>query len=201
VNFRARYEYSDRTGSGLDEASLVQIGEQPALRHYDLANRTRDRFVGQMDVVPNEALTFSISGGVGSDEFGDSYFGLQDSGFRNVTLSADYMTPEGFGVGGSYDYERYSGLQRSRSASSGQTPPQETDPNRDWTVDSKERVHYFSIYVSPPRIGNTETRLSYEYAHARGNFFYVVGPPCRRRRSCRRPTTSCRISASTCAIG
>jgi MtrB/PioB family decaheme-associated outer membrane protein len=177
VNFRARYEYSDRTGSGLDEASLVQIGEQPALRHYDLANRTRDRFVGQMDVVPNEALTFSISGGVGSDEFGDSYFGLQDSGFRNVTLSADYMTPKGFGVGGSYDYERYSGLQRSRSASPGQTPPQETDPNRDWTADSKEQVHYFSIYASPPRIGeNTEVRVAYEYANARGSFFYEVGP-------------------------
>ena len=71
--------------------------------------------------MPTEALTFSVSGGVGSDEFDDSYFGLQDAGFRNVTLSADYMTPNGFGVGGSYDYERYSGLQRSRSASPGQT--------------------------------------------------------------------------------
>ena len=176
MNFRARYEYGDRSGSGLDEASLIQIGEQPALRHYDVANRTRNRFVGQVDVVPNEALTFSVSGGVGSDEFDDSYFGLQDAGFRNVTLSADYMTPNGIGVGGSYDYERYSGLQRSRSASPGQTP-QETDPNRDWTVDSKERVHYFSIYVYPPRIGdNTEVRVAYEYAHARGNFFYEVGP-------------------------
>ena len=67
--------------------------------------------------MPTEALTFSVSGGVGSDEFDDSYFGLQDAGFRNVTISADYMTPHGFGVGGSYDYERYSGLQRSRSAS------------------------------------------------------------------------------------
>ena len=177
MNFRARYEYGNRTGSGLDEASLIQIGEQPALRHYDLANRTRNRFVGQVDVVPNEALTFSVSGGVGSDEFDDSYFGLQDAGFRNVTLSADYMTPNGFGVGGSYDYERYSGLQRSRSASPGQQPPQETDPNRDWTADSRERVHYFSLYLYPPRIGdNTEVRVAYEYAHARGDFFYEVGP-------------------------
>ena len=31
--------------------------------------------------------------------------------------------------------------------------------------------------MSPPRIGdNTETRLSYEYAHARGNYLYEVGP-------------------------
>ncbi len=177
MTFRARYQYGNRTGSGLDEASLVQIGEQPALRHYDLANRTRNNFVGQVDVSPNEALTFSVSGGVGSDEFDDSYFGLQEAGFRNVTLSADYMTTKGYGVGASYNYERYSGLQRSRSASPGQTPPQETDPNRDWTADSKENVQYFSIYVNSPRIGNnTEARFAYEYAHATGNFVYAVGP-------------------------
>ena len=42
VTFRARYEYGTRSGSGLDEASLVQIGEQPQLRHYDVADRTRN---------------------------------------------------------------------------------------------------------------------------------------------------------------
>jgi MtrB/PioB family decaheme-associated outer membrane protein len=173
MSFRARYEYGSRGGSGLDEASLIQIGEQPALRHYDVANRTRNRFVGQVDVVPNEALTLSLSGGFGADDFDDSYFGLQEAGFRNVTVSADYSTANGLGVGGSYDYEHYSGLQQSRSAS----PGQEFDPNRDWTTDSKERVHYFSIYLYPPRIGdNTEVRLAYEYAHARGNFVYEVGP-------------------------
>jgi MtrB/PioB family decaheme-associated outer membrane protein len=176
MNFRARWEYGDRSGSGLDEASLIQIHEQPAMRHYDVANRTRNRFVGQVDVVPNEALTFSLSAGFGKDEFADSYFGLQDAGIRNVTLSADYSSPNGFGVGGSYDYERYSGLARSRSAS-GSSEAEQQDPNRDWTVDSKERVHYFSLYFYPPRIGaNTETRVAYEYAHARGNFFYEVGP-------------------------
>jgi hypothetical protein len=177
MNFRARYEYGTRGGSGLDEASLIQIGEQPQMRHYDLADRTRNRFVGQVDFVPNEALTFSVSGGVGKDEFDDSYFGLQDAGFRNVTLSADYSATNGLGVGGSYDYERYTGFQQSRSASPGQTPPQETDPNRNWTTDSTETVNYFSIYFYPPRIGpNTEVRFAYEYAHARGNFVYQVGP-------------------------
>ncbi len=175
MTFRARYEYGDRGGSDLDEASLIQIGEQPAMRHYDVADRTRNRFVGQVDLAPSEAVTLSLSGGFGKDEFNDSYFGLQDAGFRNVTLSADYSSPNGFGVGGSYDYERYSGLARSRSASS--NVAEKNDPNRDWTVDSKENVHYFSIYAYPPRIGaNTEMRVAYEYAHARGNFFYEVGP-------------------------
>ena len=80
----------------------------------------------------------------------------------------------GVNVGGSYNYERYTGLQQSRSASPGE---QQVDPNRDWTVDSQENVHYFSIYVQPPRIGTrTEMRVSYDYSLAKGNFFYEVGP-------------------------
>ena len=109
VNFRARYEYGRPSGSGLDEASLVEIGEQPELRHYDLADRTRNRFVGQVDVNPTEALTFSLSGGFGADDYDDSTFGLQEAAFRNVTFGLDYQTPNGVIVGGSYDYERYWG--------------------------------------------------------------------------------------------
>ena len=174
MTFRTHYEYGTRDGSGLDEASLIQIGEQPSMRHYDLANRTRHRFVAQLDVAPRESLTFSVSGGVGTDDFDDSGFGLQESGFSNVSFGVDYQTPGGVSVGGTYNYERYTGLQRSRSANPG---VQQTDPTRDWTVDSRENVHYFSIYVQPPRLGTrTEMRVSYDYSNATGNYLYEVGP-------------------------
>jgi MtrB/PioB family decaheme-associated outer membrane protein len=171
--FRANYELADRTGSGLNEDLLTEIGEQPQLRHYDLANRTRNRFTGQMDVVPNDFWTFSVSGGVGKDNYDDSYFGLQDSTFRTFSVGADFQRPNGMGGGGSYNFERYAGLQRSRSAS----PGQENDPNRDWTADSKETVNYFSLYATPPRFGrNTEARVSYDFSYAEGNYFYTVVP-------------------------
>jgi MtrB/PioB family decaheme-associated outer membrane protein len=174
VTFRAHYEYGSRSGSGLDEASLVQIGEQPQMRHYDLANRTQNRFIGQVDVLPTERLTFSVSTSLGGNDFDDSYFGLQESTFRNVAFSFDYELPRGIGVGATYNYERYSGQQQSRSASPGE---QAADPNRNWAVDTRETVHYVSVFVQPPRIGrNTEARFSYDYAHARGNFVYAVGP-------------------------
>jgi MtrB/PioB family decaheme-associated outer membrane protein len=173
VTFRAQYELADRSGSGLDEALLVQIGEQPAMRHYDIADRTRNRFTGQVDVVPNDLWTFSASAGVGKDDYDNSYFGLQESTFRVFSLGADFRQPSGLGGGASYNYERYAGLQRSRSAS----PGQETDPLRDWMADSTERVNYFSIYATPPRFGrNTEARVSYDYSHAEGDYLYAVAP-------------------------
>jgi MtrB/PioB family decaheme-associated outer membrane protein len=173
VTFRARWDSADRTGSGLDEGVLTEIHEQPAMRHYDLANRTRNRFTGQVDILPNEAWMLSLSGGVGEDNFDDSYFGLQESTFRTFSAAIDYRRPNGFGAGASYNFERYAGLHRSRSAS----PGQENDPNRDWTTDSTERVNYFSIYVTPPPIGErTEARLSYDFARAEGQYFYTVVP-------------------------
>ena len=174
LTFRAQYETADKKGDGLNEALLTQIGEQPALRHYDIANRSRNRFTGQVDVVPNDLWIFSLSAGIGQDEYDDSYFGLQESTSKVYSISADYKSPNGFGVGTSYNYERYEGLQRSRSSSPDATF---NDPNRDWTTDSAERVHYFSIYAAPPRIGrNTETRLAYDISDARGDYLYTTVP-------------------------
>ena len=173
VTFRAEYELSGRDGSGLDESLLVQIGEQPAMRHYDLANRSRNRFTGQVDILPNELWMFSASLGAGQDDYDDSYFGLQESTFRTFTLSADLQRPDGWRGGASYTYERYSGFQQSRNAN----PGQENDPLRDWTADSRERVNYFSIYAAPPRFRqNTEARVSYDYSYAEGSYFYAIPP-------------------------
>jgi MtrB/PioB family decaheme-associated outer membrane protein len=170
---RARYDYGSRGGSGLDEASLVQIGEQPGLRHYDIANRSRNRFTGIVDVTPNELWTISGSAGIGSDDYGDSQFGLQDTSVRTFTLAVDYAQPKGWRGGISYDYERYTGAQRSRSASPGE---QAADPNRDWTVDTKERVNYVLIHLEPPPFGHAEFRASYEYAFSRGSYLYGIVP-------------------------
>ena len=173
LTFRAQYEYGDRTGSGLDETQLIAIGEQPLMRHYDLADRTRNSFTAQADIVPSDAWTFSVSTGVLKDDFKNTFYGLQDSTGRTFSLAADFHRPNGMGVGGSYNYERYAGLQRSHEGDS--SAAQFNDPLRDWTADSTETVHYFSIYANPPRIGrNTEIRFSYDFSHAEGNYLYAI---------------------------
>ncbi len=174
ITFRAEYELADRTGSGLDTSLLTQIGEQTDMRQYDLANRTRNKFSGQVDLTPSEAWTLSVSGGVGKDSYPDTTLGLQDSSFRTFSLGLDYQMPDGLVLGGTYNFERYAGLQQSRSASS--DPVQFNDPNRNWTVDSREQVNYFSIYVTPKFGPDTEVRLSYDFSYAEGDYLYTVVP-------------------------
>jgi MtrB/PioB family decaheme-associated outer membrane protein len=173
LTFRAHYDHAERTGDGLDEAGLVEIGEQPKLRHYDVADRNRDKFTGQVDITPTELVTVSVSAGLGNDDYPDSYFGLQEASFRVFTTAVDLEPVAGFVVGGSYSFEKYTGLQSSRTASPG---AQAIDPRRDWTTDSTEEVNYFSLYLTPPRFGNTEARLSYDYARSEGRFVYGLAP-------------------------
>ena len=173
LTFRTQYDYGSRSGSGLDDTQLTAIGEHPEMRHYDLADRTRNRFSGQIDIVPSDAWTFSVAAGVLKDDFNNSFYGLQDSTGRTFSLAADFHRPNGLGAGGSYNYERYAGLQRSHEGDS--STAQFNDPLRDWTADSTETVNYFSIYVNPPRIGpKTEIRVSYDFSYAEGNYLYTI---------------------------
>ena len=165
ATFRVQYEVGSRSGSGLDEQALIDIGEHPEMRHYDLADRTRNRFTGQVDFVPSDVWMFSVSGGILHDDYGDTVFGLQESTGRTFSLAADYHQPNGLGAGATYNFERYAGLQQSHEGDS--SDAQFNDPLRNWTADSTETVHYFSIYATPPRIGrNTEVRFSYDFSHA-----------------------------------
>jgi len=172
VTFRALYEHGDRTGSGLDEALLTEIGEQPKMRHFDLADRTRDRFTGQVDVVPNEMWSFSFATGTGQDEFADTKYGLQNWKVRTYSIGVDYRQPAGFGAGIMYNYEKYDGLQVSHEGDN--STGQFNDPLRDWTADTTEQVDYVSLYVTPPAFGKAEVRLSYDYSFAQGNNRYTI---------------------------
>ena len=143
------------------------------MRHYDLADRTRNRFSAQIDIVPSDVWLFSVSGGILNDDYSNTVFGLQESTGRTFSLAADYHLPNGFGAGATYNLERYSGLQQSHEGDS--SDAQFNDPLRNWTADSTETVHYFSIYATPPRIGrNTEVRFSYDFSHANGDYLYTI---------------------------
>jgi hypothetical protein len=114
-----------------------------------------------------------VSTGILQDDFSDSFYGLQDSTGRTFSLAADFHLPNGLGAGGSYNYERYAGLQRSHEGDS--STAQFNDPLRDWTADSTETVNYFSIYANPPRIGRgTEIRVAYDFSYAEGSYLYTI---------------------------
>ena len=197
-----QYEVGSRTGSGLDEQALTDIGEHPEMRHYDLADRTRNRFTGQVDIVPSDAWMFSVSGGLLHDDYGDTVFGLQKSNGNTFSLAADYHLPNGMGAGATYNFERYTGLQQShegirqtRSSTIPCATGRPTRPRRSTIFPSTRRR---PASAATPRCGSrtiSATRQAITSTRFRRAARF------RRPISCRRCSTSCSSCTSTRATG
>ena len=68
---RTKYEHARRRGVGIEEGEreLAAIGEQPGMRHFDIASRDRDRvtLLGSVAPAANVGLTLSVA--AGTDDF------------------------------------------------------------------------------------------------------------------------------------
>lgn len=175
-SLRTKYEHAQRRGEGIEqgEALLASIAEQPKLRHFDIANRDRDRVTIIGSITPAQFLTTSVTFAAGKDDYLESLFGLRDNTHTVFGAGADYIPNERMGVGLSYSYEEYSALQRSRQANPG---VQFTDPSRNWAADSSDRTHSMVLHADVARIGGkVDLGLSYDFSRSRARYEYLTGP-------------------------
>ena len=174
---RTKYEHAQRRGEGIaqGEALLASIGEQPELRHFDIANRDRDRVTIIGSVTPTGFLTTSLTFAAGKDDYLESIFGAARQHAPGLRRSAPTTWPnDRVSVGMSYSFEEYNALQRSRQANPG---VQFDDPSRNWAADSTDRTHSVLLNADVARIANkVDLRLSYDFSRARARYDYITGP-------------------------
>jgi len=170
VTARVSYEYASRSGSGFKQEVLDTAGQQPDMRHYDVANRNRNRGMVLVTLMPspNAGVTFSMA--AGKDKYPDQEFGLLDNSNQAYTVGANFYPNDQVSVGVVYGYEKYSSLMKSRNASPGATF---VDPNYDWFDDADEKVNSFTVTLDLVKaIQNTDLRFDYEYSKSNANFRY-----------------------------
>jgi hypothetical protein len=178
VTFRAKYEVSKRSGSGFQEHLLEEVGEQPELRHFDLADRDRKRFLTTLSVTPLPYLSFNASAGLGKDDYEESGFGLQDSDNSTWGIGFDVTPLDTVTLGATYAVEKFDTLQKSRSAN----PPTATDQTffdvrRDWTLDADDHVRTFIAYADLTRLfPRTDVRLGYAFSDGETTYVYNLPP-------------------------
>ena len=176
VTMRADLTRSKRTGSGLDEEVFSDLGEQVSLRQFDISDRTRTQGTVIVTVMPIDAVSLSAWAGGGKDDRPDAQFGLTDSSFGTYAFGVDASPRDGVSLGAQYGYERFGSLQRSRQANPPPSP-QFTDPTRDWSTDTKERVHSFTASVDALKgIPKTELRAAYDFITSRVDYLYGLAP-------------------------
>lgn len=174
ITVRGIFEHSSRSGSRLNEHALVEIGEQPELRHFDISDRNRNRVTALVQLTPLQALGFSVSLSAGKDDYENSGFGLRDNRNRAYTFTVDLVPRDEIVAGFSYANEKYSAFQNSRNASPG---PQFIDPTRNWSIDSADKVHTIGGSLDLLKaIPKTEVRLTYDFSRSKAAYVYGVPP-------------------------
>ena len=172
---RTKYERAQRRGKGIEEGEieLAAIGEQPGIRHFDIAARDRNRVTVLGSVTPASTVGLTVSVAAGKDDYLQSLFGLRDNTHRIYGFGFDATPSDRFVLSTSYSYEHYNALSRSRQASPG---VQFTDPSRNWATDAADRAHSVVLTGEVLRIlPKVDLRLSYDFSRARARYTYITG--------------------------
>jgi MtrB/PioB family decaheme-associated outer membrane protein len=175
-SLRSKFEHAQRRGEGIEEGieELVAIGEQPGMRHFDVANRNRNRATLIGSITPTGALTTSVTVAVGKDDYLESEFGMRDNTHHVFGLGADYVAAENVSFGASYSFEEYNAFSRSRQANPG---PEFADPARNWAADTSDKTHGFVLNADVARIAEkVDLHLSYDFSRGRAIYSYRTGP-------------------------
>ncbi|HEV8348118.1 MAG TPA: MtrB/PioB family outer membrane beta-barrel protein [Vicinamibacterales bacterium] len=172
---RTKYEHAERRGNGIEEGEreLAAIGEQPGMRHFDIAARDRNRVTLLGSLTPAGNVGVSVSIAAGKDDYLQSLFGVRDNTHRIYGFGFDATPNNRVVLATSYSYERYTALSRSRQANPG---AQFADASRNWATDAADRVHSVIVSADVLRVApNVDLRLSYDFSRARARYDYVTG--------------------------
>jgi MtrB/PioB family decaheme-associated outer membrane protein len=174
LTIRGQYEHGNRRGRGLDEEALDTIGEQVALRQFDISDRVVDRFSTIVQATVTDAFGVNFQASVGREDRPESLFGLRSNDNHAVGFGFDYVPRETISIGASYQYETFTALQRSRQANPG---PQFNDPTRDWTTDSDDRIQTVSASADFLKLWpRTDIRLVFDASRGESTYVYGLVP-------------------------
>jgi MtrB/PioB family decaheme-associated outer membrane protein len=174
LTVRGVYEYAKRVGTGLDEQSLDDLGEQTSLRQFDISDRNTNRFSVVLLATPVSNLSLNATGSVGRDTRPNTGFGLLDYDTNSISGGFDYVPSDAVSIGASYEYERYTSLQQSRQTSSG---TDFDDPTKDWTTTGADRAHTLNASADLLKLWpKTDVRFAYTFVHAESTYVYGLPP-------------------------
>ncbi len=177
ISLRGTYEHTTRKGEGFDEAAIVDGGAQPDLRFFDDASRKRDRGSIVLTLSPTSMVNVNVIYANGKDTYNDpaQEFGLLDNSNSSYNVGLDLTPTAQVAFGVSYGQDEYKALQESRNANPAPDPSW-TDPNRNWSLNNKEKVKNASAYLDLMQvIVRTDLRFGFDFSDS-NNAFVFGGP-------------------------
>jgi MtrB/PioB family decaheme-associated outer membrane protein len=174
VTLRAKFEHANRDGSNFEAVD----GEQLTTRHFDIANRQRDRVTGIVTLTPVSIFSVNATVSTGRDKYGDTGFGLRNNDNNGWSLGFDVLPAPTVNFGVNYGYEKYTALQYSRTANPlTATDLTFNDPTRDWWDNSADETKTFSASADFLKtLPRTNIRLGLDISDGLASYVYGMKP-------------------------
>src|SRR5207344_665912 len=86
---RVVYEHGTRNGEDFEPDLLAEVGEHLEMRHYDVADRNRNRVTLILTGTPTSTLGLNASIAAGKDDYVNSGFGLRDNDNQMYSFGFD----------------------------------------------------------------------------------------------------------------
>jgi MtrB/PioB family decaheme-associated outer membrane protein len=168
---RAQYENRQRTGDGFEADALAEVGELSTMRHFDIADRDRNRFTFIGTAAISDSFEVNGSVGVGRDEYPDSMHGLLSFDSDQYSIGFNFAPDDRYNAVASWGWENYKSQQRSRTANDA---VQQADARRDWTTDYTGKVKFFEASVDINAIEKTVIRISGDWNKSNDLYLYTL---------------------------
>jgi MtrB/PioB family decaheme-associated outer membrane protein len=192
---RTKYEYSQKRGTVNEEALDAMAGlpacsptntaacpEQAGLRHFDIADRNRNRVTFIGTVMPNDMVSVGFTFAAGKDDYLNSLFGLRDNNHAIYGGNVDAMPNDHVTFSLAMTHEHYKSLSRSRQASPSAlgtdgVTQQFFDATRNWAADGQENVNAIVAAVEMNKIREkVNLRFAYDFNRSHSVYNYILGP-------------------------
>lgn len=130
-----KFAHAERDASGFNPVASVVPPENPLMRKYNLADRTRDIGTLRADIAATERVSLGLGASVARDRYKSSTIGLTRG--DDVTVDADiaFAVTEVTSV---HLFASYQEIKAKQSGSQNFSTP-------DWTADNRDRIDFFGI--------------------------------------------------------
>jgi MtrB/PioB family decaheme-associated outer membrane protein len=159
--------HSERDNEGYGIAAWITPPENPLLRKYNLADRTRDKARLRADFTASESVNFGVSADVADDNYGQSSIGLTDG--RSVSYGADVSWAI-------TDQTQLSMFAQSEQVRSGQAGSQ-LYGQPDWWAQNKDEVDLVGMGIKHVALsGKLELGADLTFTRSRSDITVDAGP-------------------------
>lgn len=94
VDASIKYSYADRDNSAYGSVAQIIPPQNPLLRLYNLAERTRNKLSGALSITPTDTLTLGLSADYYEDDYDDTAVGLTKTTSTSYTVDLSHMISE-----------------------------------------------------------------------------------------------------------